>query len=241
MHGSHRAGDFFPGRAGHQKLPLFFIGKGFNELGSINLLQEGVQIFCQPVPIIVFDRNQFGIGLAVAAMRSPEKNLAANHSDKGPIAQNILRVLGLMSANHGNSAGHKLTEVITGRTQHPEFRRRKTRIVLGHGHAAGTDVAGDKNFALRHGIGATIARISMNHNLGPGIEPTDIIRSRAQDFDKGVGKAHGAHPLPGVAGYLDTNRFVSATPEPAADTMLTEGADLYRALAPHHSFLDLLL
>jgi len=42
MHGSHRAGDFFLGRAGHQKLPLLFIGKRFYELGSINLLQESV-------------------------------------------------------------------------------------------------------------------------------------------------------------------------------------------------------
>ena len=145
-----------------------------------------------------------------------------------------------MPANHGNSTGHKLTEVIPGRTQHPEFGRRKTRIMLGHGHTAGTDVPGQKNFALCHGIGAAIARISMNDNLGTGIEPADIIRGRTQDFNKGVGNAHGAHPLSGVTGYFDMNRFISATPEPAADAMLTEGTDLYRALTPGHSFLNLL-
>jgi hypothetical protein len=36
------------------------------------------------------------------------------------------------------------------------------------------------------------------------------------------------------------DRFISAAPEPAADTMLAEGTDLYRALTPHHSFLNLL-
>jgi hypothetical protein len=37
------------------------------------------------------------------------------------------------------------------------------------------------------------------------------------------------------------NRFVSATPEPATDSMLTEGTDLYRALAPLQRFLNLFL
>ena len=108
-------------------------------------------------------------------MRSAEEHFATDHSNKGSITQYILRILGLMPANHRDSTGHKFPEVIAGRTQHPELGRCKARIVFGHGHAAGTDVAGDGNSALCHCIGAAIARITVNDNLGAGIQPAHII------------------------------------------------------------------
>ena len=80
-----------------------------------------------------------------------------------------------MTADYRNPAGHKFTEVITARAQHPEFRGSKARIMFGHGHPAGTDVAGNINFTLSHGIGATIARITVNDDLRAGIEPAHII------------------------------------------------------------------
>ena len=68
---------------------------------------------------------------------TPEKDLAPHHAHQRTIAEYILRILGVMAAYHGDTAGHEFTEIIPHRTKHPKLGRFETGVVFGHGHAAG--------------------------------------------------------------------------------------------------------
>ena len=136
------------------------------------------------------------------------------------MAENIFPVLRFITTDHGNAAGHKFAKVISGRTQNPELRRVKTRILFGHGHAPGADVAGNIYFALGHGIGTSVADIAMHHDLSSGIQPSHIIGCRPVDLDRGIGKSHGSDTLSGLADDFNLDRFITGPPQSSADAML---------------------
>ena len=102
--------------------------------------------------------------------------------------------------------------------------------MFGHGHAPGTDITGNVDFALGHGIGGPVAGIAMNDNPSAGIEPADIIGGRSQNFNLGVGKSHRTNALPGLTGYFYVHLFLAGLPKPAADSVLTVGIDLQAAV-----------
>ena len=112
--------------------------------------------------------------------------------------------------------------------------------MLGHGHAARADVSADKDLALGHGVGGTVAGVAVYDDLGAGVQPADIVGDRPEDLDHGVGKPHGPHPLPGVAGDPDGHRLLPGPPEAAADAVLAVGLDLQPAMALGHGLLHLL-
>ena len=172
-------------------------------------------------------------------MGTPEKDLAPHHAHQRTIAEYILRILGVMAAYHGDTAGHEFTEIIPHRTKHPKLGRFETGVVFGHGHAAGADVAGNTDFTLGHGIAHAIGRIAVNHDGGTGVEPAHIIGHRPFHFDQRVGKPHGTHALTGRS--LDTHIHlpVSGTPQAAADAVLTVGMDLQAGVSLGHRCLDL--
>ena len=236
-HGTHRTPGFLLGGAGFQQLPGRAIGQFFGQILTANALQENLQVVLQPNPVVVTDGAQLGIGLAEAAVRPAKKHFAADHAHKGPVAQHVVRRLGIDTANHGRATGHEFAEIIAHRPQHPELGRRKTGIALGHGHAARADAAGDLDFALGHGIGRSVAGIAMDDDLGPGIQPAGVVGRRPFHFDQCIGKPHGTQALP--RGSLDqqANRFFARSPETAADPVLAECQNFEAALTTDHRFL----
>ena len=80
-------------------------------------------------------------------------------------------------------------------------------------------------------LASAVARIAVDDDLGAGIEPAHIIRSRPHDLDPGVGKSHGSQPLTGMAFDFHMNRIISGLPEPAADAVLAKGLDVRSPVA----------
>ena len=167
-------------------------------------------------------------------MGAAKKYLPADHSDKGTVAENIFTVLCFIAAYDGSAAGHKFAEIVACGAQNPQFRRIEARIVLGHGHAPGTDIAGNVNFSLGHGIGTTVADITMYNDFGPGIQPSNIIGCRSEDLDRSIWKPHRPHPLPGIACYSYINCIIAGPPQPSANTVLAVGLYLQIAVALGH-------
>ncbi len=172
----------------------------------------------------------------------PRKNtLPPTMPTSGRWPRTFSGVLGLVPADDGDAAGHELPEVVSGGAQHPHLRRAETRVVFGHGHAACADVAADQDPALGHGVGGAVARVAVDDDLGAGVQPAHVVGHRPEDFDHGVGKPHGPHPLPGVPGDPDGDRLLPGAPEPAADAVLAEGLDLQLAVTLCNGLLHLLL
>ncbi len=242
MKGGHRtglAGFFLVGAAGRDHLPLGAVRQILGQRLATDALQKDFDVVLQPLPVVVTDGHQLGVPLAVAAMGSTEKNLATHHSDEGAVAQHVVGILGIDAADHGNAPGHELPEIIPHRSQHPELGRRKARVALGHGHTAGTDITGHPHDALGHGIGGAVAGVAVNDDLGPGIEPAGVVRSRSMDLDRGVGKSHRPQALPGRTLHPHVQLFVAGFPEPPPDAVLAEGQNLQVACAVGHGLLNL--
>ena len=174
-------------------------------------------------------------------MGAPEKNLSAHHAHKRAVSEHILCVLGIDPANDGNSAGHEFSEIVSHRAHHPELRRCKPGVLLGHCHAPGADITGHVYFPLGHGIGCSVARISMDNDMGARIEPTQIIGGRIHDIDHGVWKSHGADALAGMTLDTDVDFVVSAFPKPSADSVLTKRVNHYFPVAAFDRLLDFFL
>ena len=112
--------------------------------------------------------------------------------------------------------------------------------MLGHGHAPRTDIAGNINFALGHGVGTSVADIAVHHNLSAGIEPAHVVGGRPEDLDAGIGKSHGSDPLSGLADDFDINRFIAGPPQPSPNAVLAESLDLQSPVSVFHRRLNLL-
>ena len=123
----------------------------------------------QPGIGIIIDGDLFGIDLAVSLMGATEKDLAADHTHQGTVAENIVGILWLVSAYYRHPSGHELSEIIAGTAQNPEFRWIETGVVFGHRHPPGADISLDANLTLGHGIGHAVTRIAVNGDMGPGI------------------------------------------------------------------------
>ena len=204
-------------------------------------LRNDLQAGLQPVPVGVPDRRQAGVGLAEARVRTAEEHLAADHADQRPVAEHVFGVLGLQAADHGDAAGHELAEVVPDRAQHPELGRLEAGVVLGHGHAAGADVAGDADAPLGHAVGRAVAGVAVHDDLRPGVEPAHVVGDRAEDLDDGVREPHRAQPLAGVPRDPDLDRVGARAPQAAADPVLAEGLDLDAAVPVRDRLLNLLL
>ena len=112
--------------------------------------------------------------------------------------------------------------------------------MLGHGHAPRTEVAGNINFALGHGVGTSVADIAVHDNLSAGIEPSHVIGCRSEDLDGGVGKSHGSDPLSGLTDDFKVNRFIAGPPQSSPNAVLAESLDLQSPVALFHRSLNLL-
>jgi len=100
-----------------------------------------------------------------------------------------------VAADNRNAASHELTEVVPGRPKNPELWGRKSRVLLCHGHAPCTDIAGNIDLALGSSVHGAVGGITVNYYLSPGIEPSDIIRGRPHDFNLGIGATKGTRAL----------------------------------------------
>ncbi len=67
--------------------------------------------------------------------------------------------------------------------------------MLGHGHAPSADIAGNVNLALGHGIGHAVGGVAPDNDLGAGVKPADIVGTRTEDVDYGIGESHGDDAL----------------------------------------------
>jgi hypothetical protein len=81
----------------------------------------------------------------------------------------------------------------------------------------------------------------MDDNLCAGVEPAHIIRGRAHDFDMGIGIAHGADALARVSLNIQIDRIVAAAPEPAANSVLSQGINHQGSFSLADSRLNALL
>ncbi len=180
---------FLLGRPGHDELPGIGIGQFRKQFCPADPGKKQFQVPCEPLPVGRFDGQYSGVRLAESPVRAPEKHLAAHHADQGPVSQDIAGVLGIDATDDGNAAGHEFSEIISDRSQNPELRGRKPRVLLGHGHAARSDIAADKDLALGHGVAGAVSRMAVDHDLGAGIQPAHIIGNRALHLDHGVRKS----------------------------------------------------
>ena len=128
------------------------------------------------MPLGVVDGAQFGVGLGVGVIDfSAEEDGPAYHSDAGPITENILGILRIDAADHGDAAAIELGKGVADRAEHPEFRPAIFGIPFGHGQTAGSNRAGDIDLAIGHGIAGAVAGIAEHDNLRADIEIANVV------------------------------------------------------------------
>ncbi len=241
LHGQALLADFFHGAASRQLLPFFSDAHGVEQFGAADGFQVGFQVAQEPVPVRLGNGHLFGIGLAVALVGTSKENAPSHHAHAGAVSHHIAAVLGHVAADHGDAARHEFGEVVSHGTQHPEFGGIEAGIVLGHGHAASSDVARHVNLPLGHGVGRSVARVAVDDDPGTPVEPPHVVGSGSHDFDGGVGKSHGPHPLAGGTQYLHIHGLLPGFPQSAADAMLPESFDFQIPASLLHRLLDALL
>ena len=232
----------FGGLAGHEKLPGRAVRQQrFLELAAADRLEEFLQVAGKPAPLIVADLGEPGVLFAEPPVGAAEEDPAAHHAHAGPVAEDVVRVVRLVAADHRGAARHELGEGVACTPEDPQLRRSKPRVLLRHRHAPGADVAGYVDLPLRHGVADAVGRLAVDDDPGARVEPTHVVRCGPHDLDKGVGKPHGAHALPGRTGDPDRDGLVAGLPEPAADAVLPEGLHLDEAMPVRHGLLHTLL
>ncbi len=112
-------------------------------------------------------------------MRAPEIDGPADHSDTGTIAEDIVRIPWIYTADDCYSAGLELGEGITDIPEIPGLRRIEPRVMLCHGVAACPAAPLDIENALCSGIESAVRDITQNGYLCPAVDPADIIRRAA--------------------------------------------------------------
>ena len=124
-------------------------------------------------------------------------DLAADHADAGPVAEDIFRILRIDAADHANAAAVELGKGVAHRAEHPHFRSLIVRVPFGHGQAAGADGAADHHPAAGHGVADAVGGIALDDDIRADVEIADIVRGRALADDGRALQAHAAEPLPG--------------------------------------------
>ena len=198
--GRHRTpwpGKFFLRAASLDQLPFLTVGQMREYLYFSDCGEVLGEIFGEPRPVIIGDGYLPGIRVAEALVGTSAIDPSAHHAHAGTIPKNIFRVLRVVAADDGNAAGHELGKVIARRPEDPQFRRGEAGIALGHGHAAGADIARNVDLALRHGVGRAIGGVAVDDDFSPAVEPADIIRGGTQNLDERIGEAHGSDALAG--------------------------------------------
>jgi len=238
-HGPGGPGGLFVGLAGGEELPGGpFGGEDGIEFRPSRGGEERRHVVLQPLPVLVAQRGQLGVLFAVALMGAPEEDPAAHHPHAGAVAHDVFLAGRVVAADHRHPAGHEFGEGIAYAAQNPEFRGGEAGVVLGHGHAPGPDVSGDVDLALGHGIGHAVGGVAPDDDPGAGVEPPHIVGAGAEDVDGGVGKAHGAHPLPRRPEDPDQDLLVPCLPDAAANAVLAVGMDLDAAVTRPDRLLD---
>ena len=231
-HGFTNLGLFLTGFACDQHLPGLALGGQFIiAFRLFDSIQKALEVILQPLPLLIGQVGQAGIGRTVTLAAASEIDPAAHHAHTGPVAQDLVAIFGIQPADNRDAAGHELGKGITGAAQHPQLGIGKTRVGFGHGHAAGADVAAHKDTALGHGIGRTVGGMAMDDDISPGIQPAGVITGRTVHLDHSAREPHCADPLAGGALYPDMHRFVAGAPEPSADAMLAFGLHLDLAVS----------
>ena len=131
-----------------------------------------------------------------------------------------------MAADDRGAARHELGEGIARPPQNPQLRRVEAGVVLGHRHSARPDFSGNEDLPLGHRIGGSVRGVSADDDVGPRIQPADIVGGGSHDVDPGSGEAHGPDPLPRCAENAEKNGFLSRPPESPSEAVLTLGDDL---------------
>ncbi|OPZ59941.1 MAG: hypothetical protein BWY87_00740 [Deltaproteobacteria bacterium ADurb.Bin510] len=197
-------GELFVGLARHEQLPVGAVAQGREQFGAPDGRQIILEASHEPGPVGVADLAQPRIGLAETLVRAAEEDPAADHADAGSIAQDVAVVALVQAADHGRAASHELGEAVAHAAQHPEFGRGVLGILLGHGHAAGADVAADVNLALGHAIAGAVGGVAVHDDGGAGVQPAHVVTDRTHHLDRGVLEALRTDTLTGRT--LDDDR-----------------------------------
>ena len=87
--------------------------------------RKRLRIVGQPGVGVVVDGHELGVGQGEPLVGAPEEDAPAHHADAWPVAQDVVRVLGLEAADHGRAAGHELGEVVAHRPEHEHLPGRR--------------------------------------------------------------------------------------------------------------------
>ena len=222
-HGTGKDQGPFLGGNGHENFPFLAHGQFFQQLLAADGLEIAGYSVDQPLPLLVvrFDFLDIGGGKAAIGLAAKVDH-AANHAHTGPIAEHVVRGLGINTADHAEPAAVELGKGVAHRAQYPELGPGIFRVPLGHGQTAGADGAPDHHLAVGHGVADAVGGIAQHGDLGADIEVAHVVRGRPLADDGGAGLAHAAQPLAGRAFYSDVVRAAFGH-QPSADVVLAAG------------------
>ena len=207
--------------------------------GLADFAEKDRYIFDQPLPLLIVRPVEAGIGFGIGVIdRAAEIDETADHTDTGAVAEDIVRILGVDAADHGDAAAVELGKGVAGGAENPEFGSGVVRVPLGHGQTAGADRAADVHLAVGHGVAGAVGGVAEDGDFGADIEITDIVGGRALAEDGGARHAHAAETLAG--GTIDLQMQAALALQSDADIVLAigfedEGWRLGRSL-PHQLF-----